>query len=200
MTKEQPRANCSGHSWQNSDCEQFAQVTLFYEWPEPMAQKLAICSKKIGKIVFFLCFLQFFPFLCQRANPPIALRSVTHLLKSNHEQIAQVTLYKIATVSHSLRLLMTNERWEQFALFHERIALSFTKIEESLEKPNRCYHCRTGWANFWQLFPIFDIQHRAQNFPRSKKVSSPNPPFMLVQKGPMFVICSKIYILEYFNT
>ena len=200
MTKELPWAKCSGHSWQNSDCEQFAQVTLFLWVTWANGSKTSDLLEKNRKNRFFLMFLQFFPFLCQRANPPIALRSVTHLLKSNHEQIAQVTLYKIATVSDSLRLLMTKERWEQFALFHERIALSFTKIEESLEKPNRCYHCRTGWANFWQLFPIFDIQHRAQNFPRSKKVSFPNPPFMLVQKGPMFVICSKIYILEYFNT
>ena len=41
-----------------------------------------------------------------------------------------VTLYKIATVSNSLRLLMTKERQEQFSLFHQQFTLSLTKNEQ----------------------------------------------------------------------
>ena len=46
--------------------------------------------------------------------------------KEQLEWFAPVALYKRATVSASLRSL-TKERWEGFALFHERIALLLTK-------------------------------------------------------------------------
>ena len=58
--------------------------------------------------------------------------------KSYHEWFAPVSLYKSATVSNLLRSLMTKEWQQQFALFHERIALLLfcpQKKSESLEKP-----------------------------------------------------------------
>ena len=50
--------------------------------------------------------------------------------KERLEWFAPVALYKRATVSDSLRSLMTKERWEGFALFHKRIALLLTKNEQ----------------------------------------------------------------------
>ena len=58
------------------------------------------------------------------------------LKRSNFEQIAPFVVYKRVTVSNSLRSLMTKEWWEQFALFHEQISLSFIrsqKTSDSLE-------------------------------------------------------------------
>ena len=52
---------------------------------------------------------------------PNALRSV-------------VIFYKRVTVSDSLRLLMAKEHRDQFALFHEQIALSLTKNERFAQK------------------------------------------------------------------
>ena len=42
--------------------------------------------------------------------------------------------YKRVTVSDSLRLLMAKEHRDQFALFHEQIALSLTKNERFAQK------------------------------------------------------------------
>ena len=60
------------------------------------------------------------------------------LKKSDHERIALVAPKKRASMSDSLRLLMTREQREQFALFHEWIVLSLfrsQKSSNSLEKP-----------------------------------------------------------------
>ena len=68
-------------------------------------------------------------------NSDIVIRSFCSLQKCDHERIASIALYKRATMSDLLRLLMTKERQEQFSLFHELIALSLTKKSDSLEKP-----------------------------------------------------------------
>ena len=91
----------------------------------------------------FHCFSSFY---AQERIAPVALRSVNLFLrvtgairsccsvqKSIQEKIVIVALYKIVTVSDSLTLLFTKERWKRFALFHAQIALSLTK--NSLEKP-----------------------------------------------------------------
>ena len=72
----------------------------------------------------------------------LGVRSFAHSLfrskslksKSVCERFAPVALYKRATLSNSLRLLMTKERREQFALFHKRITLLLTKTSESLKQ------------------------------------------------------------------
>ena len=118
----------------------------------------AYCGQKtrdsLKKKVIFVCFRQFFhsfpPFLC-----PMALLSRHSLLshsflksdgsdklsslfkKDNLEQIAPLAIYKKATISVSLLLLMTKERWEHFVLFHRQIALLFfcsQKMIASLKK------------------------------------------------------------------
>ena len=63
--------------------------------------------------------------------------SCCSLQKSDHEQIAPLAIYKKATISVSLLLLMTKERWEHFVLFHRQIALLFfcsQKMIASLKK------------------------------------------------------------------
>ena len=57
--------------------------------------------------------------------------------KDNLEQIAPLAIYKKVTISVSLLLLMTKERWEHFVLFHRQIALLFfcsQKMIASLKK------------------------------------------------------------------
>ena len=50
------------------------------------------------------------------------------------EQFAPDALYKGATVSDSLRLLMTKEQQERFALFLKQIAFLLTKNKQSTRK------------------------------------------------------------------
>ena len=52
---------------------------------------------------------------------PWANCSYRFLQKRDHERFAQVNLYKRETMSDSLRLLMTKEQQEQFALFQKQI-------------------------------------------------------------------------------
>ena len=72
-------------------------------------------------LTVFHCFP---PFYAQEQIAPI----------EQQERFALVPLYKRATVSDSLRLLMAKERPAQFALFLQQIALSLTKKSDSLEK------------------------------------------------------------------
>ena len=82
-------------------------------------------SDSLKKSVFFVCFWQFSPFLSRERITPVALSSVA--------------LNKRATVSKSLLLLLTKERWEWFALFHEQIDIS-TFAHKKIHSKNR-------WAN-----------------------------------------------------
>ena len=67
--------------------------------------------RKIRKKSYFsYVFLQFFPFLCQRANSSCCSWLSCYFLKSDREGIAQVALNKRATVSDSLLLLFTKEK------------------------------------------------------------------------------------------
>ena len=70
-----------------------------------------------------------FPFLCPRAlaqwlffkERRERFAHCCSLQKSNCERIAQIALYKRATVSNLLQSLMTKEQRERFALFHKKI-------------------------------------------------------------------------------
>ena len=64
FTKEKHWAICSGRSWKKSN----SSILLFFA-SESLFGSQAICSKKFEKIVFFIWFFQFSPFLCQRVNP-----------------------------------------------------------------------------------------------------------------------------------
>ena len=82
-------------------------------------------NRSIKKFVFFLCFWQFFPLLCLRANHSRRSSLIRSFLKSD--------------MRDSLRSLRTKERRERFDLFHERIALLLTKIEQIARKTlGRC--------------------------------------------------------------
>ena len=77
--------------------------------PELLINKQFV--QKIRKKSYFsYVFLQFSPFLCQRANPSCCSWLSCYFLKSDREGIAQVALNKRATVSDSLLLLFTKEK------------------------------------------------------------------------------------------
>ena len=70
MSKERPWGNCSGRSWQKSDCERFAQVD-YDKWVNhfflanrsfalSLTKKEQFDQKKLTKIVFFGTFLVHF--------------------------------------------------------------------------------------------------------------------------------------------
>ena len=85
----------------------------------------------LKKFVFSYVFDSFFPFLCPRATviAPINIRH-TLFFTEQLERFAHVALYKRATVSDLLRLGMTKERREEFALLSDAlIALLLTKWE-----------------------------------------------------------------------
>ena len=119
--KERPWAIHSHRSLQKNDHEQFAQVVLYKraivsdslfkkeqcKWFSHDSSKLLAKNERIAfKNSYFSYVLDSFPpFYAQ-------------------ERIAPVALYKRLTMSDSLRSLMTKERREKFALFHEWIAFS----------------------------------------------------------------------------
>ena len=94
------------------------------------SQKRQFARKNSYFCIFLTVFHCFSSFLCPRA-----ICSYHSLQKSHCERIAPIALYKRATVSVSLKSLMTKERQERFALFHERIALLLTKTIDLLKKP-----------------------------------------------------------------
>ena len=140
MTKEQPRAICSGRSKQKSDCERFAKATLLLRvtWANLSchSQKREIHFKKFKKNFFSYFFDSFSPFLCQRVNSsfcsslscsffkdrPWANCSGQSDKKTNLKRFAPVALYKRATGG--------------IHFFPERIALSLTKNEQIAGKTN----------------------------------------------------------------
>ena len=67
------------------------------------------------------------PFLCPRVNRSRHSWLSCFYFKSDLSFLLSTLFTKRATMSDSLRSLMTKERQERFALFHKRIALSLTK-------------------------------------------------------------------------
>ena len=110
-----------------SNHEQFAHIALYKRVTmnnslmslfkkEPCEVLLVIRANHLQKTSNLLkksYFCMFFPFLCPKANR--SSRSRRSLQKSDHERFAQVAHDKRATVSDSLRSLMTKEQWEIFA-------------------------------------------------------------------------------------
>ena len=134
------------------------------EWfAHDLSGLLAIMRDSLNKIVFFICFWQFFPFLCPRVNCSLRSFLICSFLKSDlsdsllslftteqHEWFVQVAHDKKATLSDSqvahdkrmtvsdlLRLLMKKEERERFTLFQERITLSLTKKEQIAGKSEK---------------------------------------------------------------
>ena len=109
------------------------------------ANRFQKTSDLLEKNVFFVCFRQFSSFFMPKERiPPVALHSVALFLRStgwirsccslqknNHVQIASVVLYKRATLSKLIPTIFKKERREQFALFHEQIALSLFQSQKS---------------------------------------------------------------------
>ena len=69
-----------------------------------------ITSDSFAKFVFFVCFLQFFPFFRPKSELIPSLFAHSLFFKERLEHFAPVALYKRATVSDSLWLLMTKEQ------------------------------------------------------------------------------------------
>ena len=139
MTKEQPRAICSGRSKQKSDCERFAKATLLLRvtWANLSchSQKREIHFKKFKKNFFSYFLTVFPPFYVKERIAPFALRSVALFLKIDHERIAQVNLIKKTTLSDLLPLLFIKERREGFTFFPSESLFPSQKTSKSLEKP-----------------------------------------------------------------
>ena len=162
LTKEQPWVICSGRSWQKSNRERIA-LDFFkkeqHQWfARDLNESLSKKERFTRKIVFFICFCQFFPHFMPKSSS--LCRS---LKKSDRERIAPLTLFKRATVSDSLPLRMTKEGQEWFALFHKRIVLSLTKTCDSLKKLMSEFPTLgkyTAKLNFWDVkykHNFFDI-------------------------------------------
>ena len=148
----------NGH--RQGDCERFALVALFKRATVSDSDPSLLTKEQPWQIARFLWaksnmsdflvnqaarsqnrairdsiwqFFNDFPlFYAQERIAPVTLHSVALFW----EQFALVALYKRATVSDSLMLLMTKERWERFALFHDRITLWLTKNEWFTWKTN----------------------------------------------------------------
>ena len=120
MTKEQLWANCS-------------------EQPERIAQKW---------------FAVFPPFMPKRESLPSlffkerpwANRLGCSEQKSDREWFTPVALYQRANMSNLLRLLMTKEQHEQFALFHKQIALLLKKNEWMAQKTDEQIPNPVQWS------------------------------------------------------
>ena len=113
-------------------------------------KKRATVSDSLIKICIFLEVLDFHCFsyfYAQERIAPIALCSVTlfyratgairscrSLQKSDCERIAPNALYKRATVSNYLQLLLTEEGRDRFAIFQEQITLSLSKNKQFAQK------------------------------------------------------------------
>ena len=103
------------------------------------ANRLQKTSNWLDKFIFFYVFDNFSPFVCPRANSSLRSSLICSFFKEQLERLAHVALYKRATMSDSLRLLMTKERPKRFALFQKRIPLLLIcsqKTEQIDQKTN----------------------------------------------------------------
>ena len=162
MTKEQPRANCSGHSWQNSDCEQFAQVTLFLWVTWANGSKTSDLLEKNRKNRFFLMFFTVFPLSLPKSKSsncsslshsfvkeqPWANRSGHSVQNSNREQFAQVAQCSWQKSDGSNLLFFTSE-----SLFRSQ------KTSDSLQKPmSKFPTLQKLWENCKNWVPLFRLR------------------------------------------
>ena len=114
FTKERPWVICSRRSLKRSDVSDSLVI---------LANRLQKTRNSLEKFVFFVCFWQFFPFICPRANSSSSSLLIHSFLKSN--------------LSNWLPSLFTKERQERFTHFHERIALSITKNKRIAQKSDK---------------------------------------------------------------
>ena len=126
LTKEQPWAIYTGRSWQKSDLSKSLKI----EWFARHLKFSPLFMLKSKSLLFFFAQSIFFK------EQPWVSHSGCSEQKIDPERFTPVALYKRATVSDSLRSLMTKEWQDRFALFHERIALLLTKNEQIAQKPN----------------------------------------------------------------
>ena len=117
------------------------------------ANRLQKTSNWLDKFVFFYVFDNFSPFVCPRANSSLRSSLICSFFKEQLERLAHVALYKRATMSDSLRLLMTKERPKRFALFHKQIPLSLIcsqKPSRSIKKPMSKFPTQKKWPIWLQ--------------------------------------------------
>ena len=114
------RANCSRHSLKKSDVSDLLVI---------LSNSLQKTSDSLEKFVFLYVFDSFSHFLSSRAIHSGCSLLIADALffKERLEQFTPIALYTRVTMINSLRSLMTKERRELFALFHERIALVLQK-------------------------------------------------------------------------
>ena len=137
FTKERPWAICSGCPWQKSN----GSDSLFF------TSKSLFCSQKTSKFAQVALYKRvncsinsyFSNFCCQFSGPFYAqqrIAPVAHSLffKEPLEGFALVALYKRATVSDSLRLLMTKEQQSDLLFFTRELLFWSQKTSKSLEK------------------------------------------------------------------
>ena len=109
-------------------------IRFWFEWiacqklkNERFAQTIRICMPKSESLPSLFAHLLFFKERLEQFS------SCPSLQKSDCERFAQVAQYNRVTVSSLLRLFMTKERQERFALFHARIALSLFRSQKASE-------------------------------------------------------------------
>ena len=116
--------------WENRSCCSLKKsMWVIRSWFEQIG------IKNHSKNLYFSCvYDSFSTFYVEGESLPLLFN---HLLffKERLERFAPVALYEQVIVSNLLRLFMTKEWQEQFALFHAQIVLSLTKKSESLKKP-----------------------------------------------------------------
>ena len=108
-------------------------MSVIRSWFERIALKKRSIHLSIG---IFRIFLPVFPFLCPRKNRPRRSMLSRPFLKSdgsNCSPLPPVALYKRAIESDLLPSLMTKERQEKLALFHELFRAH--KTSDSHKKP-----------------------------------------------------------------
>ena len=137
MLKEQLWVNCSGHSWQMSDREQFAQVA-YDIW--------AIQSKNLTEIAFLV---RVFCTVHKKEQFPHSL-----FFHEWCEQIAQIAHQKWATMSKWLRSLTKSERIARFlskslirSFFCKELAIC-TETDKRISSPELFKLCdQISWRN-----------------------------------------------------
>ena len=103
------------------------------------------------KNLYFLYVFDSFPFFMPKSKSLPSLFPHSLFFKDRLERFAPVAHYKRATVSNSLRLIMTKDWWVRLAVFHERIALSLTK--------KRANRSKYRWANSQPCNKALDQGH-----------------------------------------
>ena len=131
--KERLWGNRSCRSLQKSNRERIALDFFKKERRQWFAcdssESLSKTSDSLEKKLFFECFWQFSPFVCQKSESFPLLFAQPLFFNEGRDRFALVALYKRDTMSKLIPSIFKTERLERFALFHERIALLITKNE-----------------------------------------------------------------------